>query len=167
MCLPCLFWCYPLFQCVYKSSTLFIYLVKYCKYCKIFKLCLRPETLFKRGPWHRCFPMNFVKFLKTPFLTEHLCWLFLSFQVFTFKAILPGIRIPNSQTRQFPRSVIEKTLSFRKGIIPLGDYFMLIKKQPFKIFCKIGALKTFAKCSGKLLSRSNFTVYKLIGCRLE
>ena len=23
--LPCLFWCYPLFQCVYKSSNLFLY----------------------------------------------------------------------------------------------------------------------------------------------
>ena len=22
--------------------------------------------------WHRCFPVNFVKFLGTPFLTEHL-----------------------------------------------------------------------------------------------
>ena len=22
--------------------------------------------------WHRCFPVNFVKFLRTPFLTEHL-----------------------------------------------------------------------------------------------
>ena len=29
---------------------------------------LRPETLLKRRLWQRCFPMNFVKFLKTPFL---------------------------------------------------------------------------------------------------
>ena len=27
--------------------------------------------------WHRCFPVNFVKFLRTPFLTEHLWWLLL------------------------------------------------------------------------------------------
>ena len=40
--------------------------------------CLRPATLFKKGLWHRCFPVNFVKFLKTPFLTEHLWWLLLS-----------------------------------------------------------------------------------------
>ena len=26
--------------------------------------------------WHRCFPVNFAKFLKTPFLTEYLWWLF-------------------------------------------------------------------------------------------
>ena len=27
---------------------------------------LRPATLLKRRLWHRCFPVNFVKFLKTP-----------------------------------------------------------------------------------------------------
>ena len=29
---------------------------------------LRPETLLKRRLWHRCFPMNIAKFLRTPFL---------------------------------------------------------------------------------------------------
>ena len=38
---------------------------------------LRPATLLKKRLWHRCFPVNFVKFLRTPFLqntffTEHL-----------------------------------------------------------------------------------------------
>ena len=28
---------------------------------------LRPATLLKRRVWHRCFPVNFRKFLKTPF----------------------------------------------------------------------------------------------------
>ena len=32
---------------------------------------LRPATLFKKLLWHRCFPVNFAKFLRTPF-TEHL-----------------------------------------------------------------------------------------------
>ena len=36
---------------------------------------LRPATLFKKRLWHRCFPLNFVKFLRTPFYIEHLCWL--------------------------------------------------------------------------------------------
>ena len=27
--------------------------------------------------WHRCFPVNFAKFLRTPFFTEHLRWLLL------------------------------------------------------------------------------------------
>ena len=29
---------------------------------------LRPATLLKKWLWHRCFPVNFAKFLKTPFL---------------------------------------------------------------------------------------------------
>ena len=29
---------------------------------------LRPATILKRRLWHRCFPVNFAKFLRTPFL---------------------------------------------------------------------------------------------------
>ena len=29
---------------------------------------LRAATLLKKSVWHRCFPVNFVKFLRTPFL---------------------------------------------------------------------------------------------------
>ena len=30
-----------------------------------------------RYSWCRCFPVNFAKFVRTPFFTEHLRWLFL------------------------------------------------------------------------------------------
>ena len=33
---------------------------------------LSPTNLLKKRFWHRCFPVNFVKFLRTPFLIEHL-----------------------------------------------------------------------------------------------
>ena len=33
---------------------------------------LRPATLLKKMLWNRCFPVNFVKFPRTTFLTEHL-----------------------------------------------------------------------------------------------
>ena len=36
-----------------------------------------PATLLKKRLWHRCLPVNFVKFLRTLFLTEHLWWLLL------------------------------------------------------------------------------------------
>ena len=35
-----------------------------------------------RRLWHRCFPVNFAKFLKTTFFTEHLQWL-----LFTIKKV--------------------------------------------------------------------------------
>ena len=38
---------------------------------------LKPSTLLKKRPWHRCFPVNFAKFLGAPFLTDHLRWLLL------------------------------------------------------------------------------------------
>ena len=39
---------------------------------------LRPANLLKKRPWLRRFPMNFAKFLRTTFLTEHFRWLLLS-----------------------------------------------------------------------------------------
>ena len=41
-------------------------------------LCLRPATLLKKRLWCSCFPVKFVKFLRTSFLTEHLQWLLLT-----------------------------------------------------------------------------------------
>ena len=38
---------------------------------------LRPATLLKKRLWHRCFLVNFVKFLNTPFFIVHLWWLLL------------------------------------------------------------------------------------------
>ena len=45
---------------------------------KLQALGLRPAaTLLKKRLWHRCFPVNFAKFIRAPFLTEHLWWLLL------------------------------------------------------------------------------------------
>ena len=33
--------------------------------------------ILKRRLWHRCLPLNFSKFLRTPFFIEHLRWLLL------------------------------------------------------------------------------------------
>ena len=41
----------------------------------VFLGVLRPRL--KKRLWHRCFPVNFVKFLRTSFFTEHLRWLIL------------------------------------------------------------------------------------------
>ena len=45
---------------------------------------LRPATLLKKRLWHRCFPVNFAKSLRTPFLTEHLRWLLLCSEIYHF-----------------------------------------------------------------------------------
>ena len=40
---------------------------------------LRLATLVKKSLWHRCFPVNFMKFLRTSFFTEQLRWLLLQY----------------------------------------------------------------------------------------
>ena len=39
---------------------------------------LRPATLFKKRLWQKSFPVNFAKFLRTPFLQNTSGWLLLS-----------------------------------------------------------------------------------------
>ena len=40
---------------------------------------LRHATLLKKRLWHRCFPMNFTKLQRKPFLTELFRWQLLNF----------------------------------------------------------------------------------------
>ena len=39
---------------------------------------LRPATLLQKSLWHRYFPVNFMKFLRTAIFVEHLWWLLLN-----------------------------------------------------------------------------------------
>ena len=42
--------------------------------CSVKMMSLRSATLFKKKLGHSCFPVNFEKFVRTPFLREHLWW---------------------------------------------------------------------------------------------
>ena len=46
--------------------------VKNCSYSPFFNKVagLRTVTLLKKRLWHKCFPVNFAKFLRTPLLTK-------------------------------------------------------------------------------------------------
>ena len=39
---------------------------------------LYPATLLKKKHWHKCFPVNFAKFLRKPFFKEDFWWLLLN-----------------------------------------------------------------------------------------
>ena len=60
------FQCLLLYECISSSFLAFL-----------FKKMPQACNFVKKGLWHRCFPVNFVKFLRTPLLTEHLRWLLL------------------------------------------------------------------------------------------
>ena len=38
---------------------------------------LRSATLLEKRFWHKCFPVNFMRFWRTAFFMEQLCWLLL------------------------------------------------------------------------------------------
>ena len=44
----------------------------------------RSATLLKKRLWHRCFPMNLAKFLRTPFLQNTSGWLLLKISRFCY-----------------------------------------------------------------------------------
>ena len=92
--------------------------------------------------------MNFEKFLRTPFLTEHLRWLLLtqrkwSWEQFSVNKIVPQNSEALSQ-RYSAKNMPEFLFSFP------------IQKQPLEMFCKKGVLKNFAKFIGKPLWQSLF-----------
>ena len=57
--------------------------------CALFSVQKQPPELFYKKDvlilWHRCFPVNFAKFLRTPFLTEHIRWLLLSADMIEYR----------------------------------------------------------------------------------
>ena len=63
---------------------------------------LRPATLSKKKLWHRCFPVSFVKFLRTPFLQNTSGGWFWSFvkSMVCLKNILTTYKIPNGETHK-------------------------------------------------------------------
>ena len=47
--------------------------------CTRFSFIMKLQALgLWKGLWHRCFPVNFAKFRRTPFVTEHLLLLLLN-----------------------------------------------------------------------------------------
>ena len=55
--------------------------VKHLCQSLFFNKAAGPATLLKKRLWRRCFPVNFAKFPRTPFLTENLRWLLLIIQM--------------------------------------------------------------------------------------
>ena len=59
---------------------------------------IRPVTLLKKRLWHMCFLVNFMKLLKTLFLTEHLWWLLMSLAHFSSDKMLANISSCNTRS---------------------------------------------------------------------
>ena len=57
------------------------------------KVAGRPATLLKKSLWHRCFPVNFAKFLRTPFLQNTSGRLLLHVVAFFEPSVMKEVRI--------------------------------------------------------------------------
>ena len=84
---------------------------------------LRVATLLKKRLWHSCFPLNFTKFLRTPFLTENT----FSCRITTVAApvllkshivqdIVSRIKLPIISQFQVARTIVV-VLNFTKSMI--------------------------------------------------
>ena len=63
------------------------FIIFFLEKCNIYEH-FRPATSLKKRLCHSCFPVNFAKFLRTPYLTEHLWWLLLTFLFVYFKDLI-------------------------------------------------------------------------------
>ena len=93
----------------------------------------RTATLLKKIHWHRCFPMAFVKFLRTPLyriLTPNHLWNLGDIGTFTSKESsgkdwLRQYYFRNSRLKFSTKSVFIKFLQISKEIIHIGVSLLL------------------------------------------
>ena len=110
-----------------------------------------PATLLKKRLWDRCFPVNFAKFLRTPFFLEHLRWLLLcnSTEYEWTQMHSSQIFIIASRIVVMRNSSIFRTVIFHNSCL---------QEQPPKVFYKKAVCKNFAIFIGKYLFWSFFLI---------
>ena len=84
------------------------------------RLTLRPATLLKRRLWHRCFSVNFVKFLRTPFFIKHLWWLLLH----GHRLLSTWIKFVGIYPSNFDVSYTAQKTQFHNWVLKLNLHFV-------------------------------------------
>ena len=115
-------------------------------------LQLEPTTLLKKRLWHRCFPVNFVKFLWTPFYLEHLWRLLLSRLILTkHNSRFHILNICAKMLRSKVYSLLSRSLVL----------FTLINRVSILISCTKNLLKSIQVLRKKRLQSSPCIFFKL------
>ena len=137
---------------------------------------LRSAILFKKRLQHRCFPVNFVKFLRTPFLTEHLWWLHLAipsrlYQVEHFcysEQVIPSRRFwifceGYIWSRTFLPCYSEQVILSRRPLLFQADYTKNVyNEQKFSaILCSLNQSEHFEDPK-KVIQSRNFLLFFLL-----
>ena len=119
---------------------------------------LRPATLLKNRLWHRCFPVNFKKFLRTPFLQNTSGRLLLHFtrlMKVPFRTIFKNAII----------TFLLTNLLFKR--IEIKFYFLELKRPLIKCV-KLILNKKLVRClTSTLLQKIKESLYQLHSCSGE
>ena len=105
---------------------------------------IRPATLLKKKLWHRCFPVNYAKFLRS-----------------TFHRTPPGLLLSGNELQNLLKlliqnSIIEiKKMRKRSKLVTESEYSLIRSSRP-EVFCKKNVLRNFKKATGKHLWQSLF-----------
>ena len=114
---------------------------------------LRPATLLKKSLWHRCFPRNFAKFLRTHSPIKHLQWLLLFLTMPKKYCIQINSNFTGNQSwnkgkhfHLFLILMLKKSRFFNvKLILFVNDFYEhIFRSSHLQMFFKISALKNFA-----------------------
>ena len=94
---------------------------------------LRPATLLKKRLWRKCFPVNFARFVRKPFIIEHL-WrllrnLFVDYQITisqiwkqVFNMQTPAASVKNENfMRTYHGKVSSRIISFLLWVLSLNN----------------------------------------------
>ena len=141
-----------------------------------FEKGLRPATLLKKKLWYRCFSVNFVKFLRTPFLPENLWWLPLPipsrlYQVEHFcysEQVIPSRRFwifceGYIWSRTFLPCYSEQVILSRRPLLFQADYTKNVyNEQKFSaILCSLNQSEHFEDPK-KVIQSRNFLLFFLL-----
>ena len=74
----------------------------------------QPATLLKKRLWHRCFSVNFEKFLRTPFFIEHLRWLLLNWEIDWCIIFSIYTKVPNKRGGSIKQGGLEIWVKYNK-----------------------------------------------------
>ena len=90
-------------------------------------------NFIKKKLWHRCFPVNFAKFLRTPFLTEYL-WATAS-ELFTTYFGIDTKLTDNRRSLQIGHCVTSYWLYIKNSLLFLSYCYSVLKSLPLFLAC--------------------------------
>ena len=97
--------------------------------------------------WHRCFPVNFAKFIRAPFVTEHLRRLFLNVvEISNYKEdILVRVWRFYVKKNYYIKGIINKINVEKEKIIVCTKYFFLLFLKHGQRITEVAARRCFVR----------------------